>query len=184
MLFHQYLELTENIVNKIVTTEPYNDEAIYNYVKLNASRMNRWLKTFTPSENIKKKIESINQHQEWIIITEPWCGDAAHIVPIIFKLSELNTNIHLNINLRDGNDSLIDNYLTNGSKAMPKLVIRNQTGEDLAVWGPRPQEAQQLFLDLKAQEVPVEDVKIALQKWYNQDKAISICNEIVALLNL
>ncbi|MEZ4880436.1 MAG: thioredoxin family protein [Chitinophagales bacterium] len=79
----------------------------------------------------------------------------------------------------------MDNYLTNGSKAiLSKLVIRNQTGEDLAVWGPRPQEAQQLFLDLKAQEVPVEDVKIALQKWYNQDKAISICNEIVALLNL
>lgn len=182
MNFEQYLGLSNAIVNGEIAVAPYDDKDMYNYTKLNVSRMNRWLKTYFPADDTISKIQAIDAYQQWIVITEPWCGDAAHIVPILYKLSELNENIHFEISLRDGDNSLIDQYLTNGSKSIPKLLVRNKDGEDMAVWGPRPAGAQQLFLDIKAQALPFEEAKVLLQKWYNDDKAVSICSEVVALV--
>src|SRR5690606_8816702 len=126
MTLQNYLKFAENIVNGIFTDAPYDRADMLNYAKLNISRMNRYFKTFEPSEEVATHIKNIQEYQKWIVITEPWCGDAAHIVPVLFKISELNPHIDFEINLRDSEESLIDNYLTNGGKSIPKLIIRNK----------------------------------------------------------
>lgn len=144
--------------------------------------MNRWLKKGEILPQVKEKIQSITEKQEWIVITEPWCGDASHIVPFIHKMAELNPLIHVDYELRDSEPHRIENYLTNGGKAIPKLIIRNEKGEDLAVWGPRPEECQESFLRMKEKEASFEEVKIWLQNWYNEHHGVEIQEEIVALL--
>ncbi len=181
MNFESYLALTDAIVNGEITTAPYDKAEMLDYTKMNAARMSRWLKTFEPSPEIREAIGAISEFQQWIVITEPWCGDAAHIVPILHKLAAVNHNIVMEISLRDSEPYLIDQYLTNGGKSIPKLVIRDDAGKDIAVWGPRPAGAQQLYNDLKSNNASFDDMKIALQKWYNEDRAESICREIVAL---
>ena len=123
----------------------------------------------------------IREKQQWILITEPWCGDASHINPFIKMAADLNENIELVINLRDGEDSLIDHYLTNGvSKSIPILVVRDADGNDLFVWGPRPKDTQALLaqhkLDISKTD---EEKKIEFQAWYNANKGADIQAELV-----
>jgi len=182
MKFENYLAHFEAILANPQEYTEYQDPEYLNYAKLNWSRMNRWLKKFEPSAAMKAQIAAINSAQVWTVITEPWCGDAGHSVPMLYRIAQENPHIDFQIHLRDAEPFLIDSYLTNGGKAIPKLIIRNEAGEDLAVWGPRPQGATTIFQELKAQDQPFEQIKEEIQKWYNQDKGKEIQEELIDLL--
>lgn len=181
MNWQEYLQQFDEILNHTISSTPYNDPHFYEYTKLNQSRMNRWLKTASLQTTLVDALQAIQEPQQWILITEPWCGDAAHLNPFIFKMSEVNPHIQLQIQLRDSG-SEIDDYLTNGGKAIPKLIIRNENAQDLLVWGPRPAAAQAYFYELKESAMPLEAQKAALQQWYNQDKGQSIQQEFIEYL--
>ncbi len=181
MTWQDYLNYFDEILNTENPTEPYNDEEYYQYTMLNWSRSNRWLKHNPLSQVSKDIIKNIKEKQQWELITEPWCGDAAHIVPIVFLLSAENPNIQLNLQLRD-NGSEIDKYLTNGSKSIPILIVRDAEGKDLFHWGPRPNGAKAIFEELKKNKASFDEMKIALQNFYNKDKAQEIQEEITTLL--
>ncbi len=176
--WYEYLSSFEDILNRKLTKKPYDNEAYIEYVKLNKSRMNRWLRTGLLKGSTQQTIEKIREVQNWYIITEPWCGDAAHSVPFIYLLSELNQNIKLTLILRDSEPEWIERYLTNGSRSIPKLIVRNNYDEDLFTWGPRPKECQLLISELKKQQISDEDIKTRAQEWYNKNKGISLQEEI------
>lgn len=148
---------------------PYQD-----YIKMNWTRMNRWLKTGKVMAELQNVIK---EPQEWLVITEPWCGDAAHTVPFIQMIAEANPQVEVNYELRDSEPFSIEKYLTNGSKSIPKLVIRDKEGNDLFVWGPRPKGCQELF-----QSMPKELAIVELQKWYNEDKGKGVQEELLSFL--
>lgn len=181
MTFEAYIEHFEDILNSKNPLAPYDNQDYLDYTKLNWSRMNRWLKNGIINTELKSKIEGISENQSWILITEPWCGDAAHSVPFIKMISDLNPKIKLDIQLRD-TDSEIDSYLTNGGKSIPKLIIRNEAGKDLAIWGPRPEKCQVVFQELKEKNADFDELKIALQNWYNENKGVDIQLELFNLL--
>ncbi|MNE20014.1 hypothetical protein D3C87_19700 [compost metagenome] len=182
MTFQTYLELFEQILNSPKPETPYDNPDYFNYTKLNWSRMNRWLKKGEILPQIQEKIKNIQEPQSWILITEPWCGDAAHIVPFIKMMADLNPLIQLDLELRDAEPHRIQNYLTNGGKSIPKLIIRNSNGEDLASWGPRPVECQTLYQEMHTSKAPFEEVKIRLQNWYNEHNGVEIQEEIAGLI--
>jgi len=143
--------------------------------------MKRWDKHMKLDENLVSRLKQITSPQHWIILTEPWCGDAAHIVPFLIRMTEQNTHITYDLQLRDSEPFLIESYLTNGTRSIPKLIVRNGQDNDLFTWGPRPEGAQQLMNRMKAGNADFETTKIALQNWYNNDKGISLCGELANL---
>jgi glutaredoxin-related protein len=153
------------------------------YIPLNKIRFTRNLKQGLITQELAEVIRSINEKQDWIIITEPWCGDAAQIVPYLFNMAELNPLINVVVQLRDSN-SEIDSYLSNGKMSIPKLIVRNKEGADLFIWGPRPQELENIYLELKNKNENIDDVKTILQKWYNEDKGRGIQDEIMELIKV
>lgn len=183
MKFEEYLAYFEEILANPSQFETYQDQEMLNYTKLNWSRMSRWLKKFEPNVETISFINSIQEKQHWILITEPWCGDAAHSVPMIYQLVKNNPLIDLDIQLRDAEPILIDKYLTNGGKSIPKLVIRDVENRDIAVWGPRPQGCTDLFLQMKSAGAEFAEIKEEIQKWYNQDKGEAIQLELVQALS-
>lgn len=178
----EYLEKFEAILHIETPPPPYDNPEYLNYLKLNKSRQNRWLKTAKINNDLENIIKNINQQQTWYLIVEPWCGDAAHITPFIFLMSEINPNITLKIVYRDTPPFMIDDYLTDGGKSIPKLIIRDSKENDIHVWGPRPKACQRFYLDLKEQNISVGTLKEELQKWYNTDKGNSIQKEFLELL--
>ncbi|MCY4781069.1 thioredoxin family protein [Sphingobacterium sp. UT-1RO-CII-1] len=179
MTFQEYLDYFAQIVNSPPGSKLYADDEYLHYTKLNWSRMNRWMRRFEPNEEMKRFIAAITEQQHWIVITEPWCGDAAHSVPQIYQMIKDNPNIDFEIQLRDTEPFLIEDYLTNGSKSIPKLIIRNDVGHDRVVWGPRPQKLQDIFVSMKEQNVSLEVIKEATQKWYNEDKGEELQKELL-----
>ncbi|MES2133321.1 MAG: thioredoxin family protein [Bacteroidota bacterium] len=180
MNFQSYLNYFEAILNDSNPSAPYDNPDYYNYTKLNWARMNRWLKTAEVSEEIKESISKISKPQQWIIITEPWCGDAAHSVPFLHMIAAMNPLITVDYELRDTEPFRINTYLTNGGKSIPKLIIKNEN--DIAVWGPRPAKCQLVYASLVAEKADLETMKIGLQNWYNHDKGVEIQKELKALL--
>ncbi len=182
MNFQAYLTYFENIITNPTPPTPYDNPDYFNYAKLNWSRTNRWLKNGVLSEEIKTMIGKISSPQQWTIITEPWCGDAAHIVPFLHKIAALNPLIHTDYELRDSAPFRINSYLTRGGKSIPKLIIQDENGQDLATWGPRPVDCQRIYDQLIAEKADFETTKTELQKWYNKDAGNQLQQELVELL--
>lgn len=182
MDFNSYQQRFQEIITATHPEAPYNNPAYLEYTQLNWSRQQRWLKLGVLNTQLSALIKSIGNPQQWIIITEPWCGDAAHSVPFLHKLASLNPLITTDYQLRDQPPFLIEQYLTRGSKSIPKLIIR-EAEKDLATWGPRPQGCQLVFDQLKADNADMQQSKIAVQKWYNEDKGISLQAELLEIFS-
>jgi len=181
MKWAEYEKEFDSVLNGINTNEPYDQQVYLEYVKLNKSRINRWLKKDIITDETKEVFSSITSPQKWILITEPWCGDAAHSSPLIQMMAELSDNIELEVQLRD-TDSIIDDYLTNGGKSIPKLVVRDEQGNDLFTWGARPKECQEMVMEMKSTNLSPQAKNMRIQQWYNKDKGLTIQKEFLDLL--
>lgn len=146
--------------------------------------MHRLDKTIQVIDEVKSFIENLKTNYIWLAISESWCGDAAQILPVINKMAEISDKIDLRIVFRDENEALMNLFLTNGTKSIPKIIIINkETQEVIADFGPRPVGAKQLIIDYKAAHGVIDETaKTDLQKWYLRDKGISIQKEVVALM--
>lgn len=168
---------------KSTGNDPEN-EALANYSKLTYSRIKRLDKTLKIDESIIEKVKAVSTPTTWIVLTESWCGDAGQTIPVINKIAELNPNITLKLLLRDDNDKLMNEFLTNGGKSIPKLIAYNtESKEVLNTWGPRPSEATKLVNDYKeAHGKLTPKFKKDLQVWYNKDKGQNTAKDLLQLL--
>lgn len=181
MNYNTYINLFEPILNGESNDPRYSDTKYLHYAKLNQSRMSRWQKTLQLNEALAEQIKKITHPQKWIVITEHWCGDAAPVVPFLERLAALNPLVQLDIQLRDQEPFLINSYLTNGTKSIPKLIVRNEQGQDVFTWGPRSEAAKQFINDLKTSGADGEVIKTELQNWYNKDKGVELQKELLKL---
>ncbi|MDR3273644.1 MAG: thioredoxin family protein [Flavobacteriaceae bacterium] len=154
------------------------------FTKLNISRINRIEKTLVLSEDILSKLHSINHKINILVISEGWCGDAAQIVPVINKMAENSDHLELKLFFRDEDEVLINQYLTNGGKAIPIAILFNaKTFEEVSHWGPRPKACIPLLQRYKAdpENYTHDHFVLDIQNFYNQDKGQSIANELIEL---
>jgi len=181
--YQEYRTLVANLVAEGKSTGETQTEALSNYSMLNDKRMKRLDKTTKLTEDAITEIKAYDGDIIWLVLTESWCGDAAQTMPVINKVSELNDNIIFKVVLRDENEALMNQFLTNGGKSIPKLIAIDRTTKDvIGDWGPRPSKATQLVNDYKAQHGKLTpEFKKDLQVWYNKDKGK---NTIEDLLNL
>ena len=183
--YRDYRELVEQLADERSNTGIEKTEALANYTKLNDRRMRRWDKTIKISKETQQKISEFNQKMTLLIITESWCGDAAHVIPALNKMAELNPNIDVKLVLRDENLELMDMFLTKGGRAIPKVImIDDETGAVLSTYGPRPSEASSYVNRFVAKNGSLTpEFKEDLQHWYNGDKGQNIIKDVIEILS-
>ena len=186
MTYKDYVELVAHLAEHDSTTGNQKTESLIGYTKLNDRRMRRWDKTLKIGDDIQGRIENLDKEITWLVLTESWCGDAAHMMPVMKKMADLNKNIDLKVLLRDDNEELMQNFLTEGSKAIPKLIsIDSHSGEVQKTYGPRPSNATTLVKEYKAQHGQLSpEFKEDLQRWYNKDKGQTTFNDLADLLGI
>jgi hypothetical protein len=182
--YAEYLQLTEDLLNQGKTTGPNQGADYVHYTNLNLHRMKRLDKTVEITAELKNLIAQIQTPQTWLVISEAWCGDAAQNVPLLQKIADLSNKIELKIILRDENVEVMDLYLTNGGRSIPKLIaLENTTLNELYTWGPRPASIQNVMNELKAANITeISEIVEKIQIAYNQDKSQSFQNEFIVLL--
>ena len=155
------------------------------YSELNETRMHRLDKTIKITEENATVLKNLSKSYLWLVLTESWCGDAAQILPVLNKMAlESNKKIEMKIALRDENEDAMNRFLTNGTRAIPKLIIiEKATGAVLGHWGPRPKGAVEFMNNYKKEHGVIDETaKAELQLWYLHDKGLSTQNEIIQLL--
>ena len=179
----EYRETIKNLLKKDLSTGPTQSEDLLNFSLLNDKRMDRLDKKLIVFEEFKEEFKNLSKKYTLLVIAEGWCGDAAQTLPILNKIAETSENINLKIVLRDENEDLMNMFLTNGSKSIPKVIILNEDNNVLNTWGPRPQVATQMVTDYKAKHGVIDaEFKKNLQVWYNKDKGFNTQCEILELL--
>lgn len=183
MTYTEYIKLIDDLLMDGKTTGPNQSEAMFNYGKLNRQRMHRLEKTVKLNESVIEKARNVQRKMIWLIITEGWCGDAAQNIPTIEKIAAENEKIETRYVLRDENLELMDKYLTNDARSIPKLIALDaETLEEIGTWGPRPQVAMDYFYNMQNQGLEKPEMMEKLQRWYLSDKEQTIQNEFEILL--
>ncbi|TQD38553.1 thioredoxin family protein [Haloflavibacter putidus] len=180
MTYEEFQNMVAKLYEDGKVTGDEQTEDLMNYTELNLRRIKRWNKTLKVNEPEREVFENNGREVYWIVIAEGWCGDVAHSLPVINKAAELNEKIDLRIVLRDKNVSLMDHFLTNGARSIPKLLmVDKETLEVLNVWGERPAPAKKLIKDYKQEHGKVDNyIKEELQRWYNTDKGQTALKEL------
>ena len=153
-------------------------------IKINLHRMNRVERQTVIENEILERLNEIDEPQTWLLIVEPWCIDSAYSVPVIARMAAVNPNINLYIILRDQYLPIIDRYLTNGSRSIPKLIIFNNDIE-VGLWGPKPCNIKLELEKLKHENPLISKSELHARSvtLYTRDKGVSIQREITHILD-
>ncbi len=171
--FAERTELAKNAANVEINPHLKN-------LSLNKQRSSRLQKTYIPSADIVHTMEAIESEQLWVIITEDWCGDSAQIVPIVSTIASCSDKVEIRFLLRDTFPDIMNQYLTNGARSIPKVIAFDKTSsEELWEWGPRPEQAAKDFLQRKSEGMPKPENQTLLHTWYAADKGKSTEKEIM-----
>jgi len=174
---------TKNISDSSVQLDT-EAKKLHTYTRLNLQRMKRVEKTFKVSDELRRLLSSIKTEQNWVVITEGWCGDSAQNLPAIAEVAKINPLIELQIIERDDNLNIMDLYLTNGTRSIPILLSFDKNGNEIFRWGPRPKEAQQLVTRLKSEGMEHDAFVEQLHLWYARNKGVALEGELKILLSV
>lgn len=181
--YASYRTLISNLITSGKSSGPIQSEELLNYSKLNDRRMRRLDKTIQLSQETLLALKKIDKPITWLVLTEGWCGDAAQILPVINKIASESHLINLKIIFRDEHEELMNHFLTNGGRSIPKLLVLNSENEVLNTWGPRPSIATKIVQDYKNKHGQLDKTfKKELQVWYNNDKGVNIQENMIGLL--
>ena len=176
--FEDYMKVAQDRVQNPDEQDEHND-----YYQLGLQRMERTLKTYKNQEDQLEKFKSKNFNGRFLMISEPWCGDASATVPAVSKFAE-HAGVETRIFLRDSDISLIDQFLTNGTQSIPKILVLDENYDVKSVWGPRPEFGNELLEKFKAdpEAYPREEFYNDLQVYYAKNRGRDAINELIELL--
>lgn len=183
--YAEYRKLVSDLLRDEKSTGKVQSADLTHYSSLNDTRMNRLDKTIKVPEQIESRLKNLQGSYIWLVISEGWCGDAAQLLPIFNKMVTVSDDkIEMKIVLRDEHDELMNLFLTNKSKSIPKLIVINkETSGAIAHWGPRPKGASTLITDYKKEHGAIdEQAKTDLQLWYTKDKGQSTQLELIDMM--
>ena len=181
--YTHYRELIDNLLAENKTTGTNHAPDMIDYTRLNMHRMLRMEKTIVLDDELVQLLLSVQTKMIWVVLTEAWCGDAAQNLPGIVKIADASPLIDVKLLLRDQNLDIMDKYLTNGGRSIPKLIALDaDTLEELGTWGPRPEPAQHLVMEMKQQDLPFKELAEKLHGWYAKDRSHTLQNEFKVLL--
>jgi hypothetical protein len=181
--YASYRKLISDLIASGKSSGPIQSEDLLNYSKLNDRRMTRLDKTIQLSQETLLGLKKIDKPITCLVLTEGWCGDAAQTLPVISKIADESDLITLKIIFRDEHEQLMSQFLTNGGKSIPKLLVLNSENKVLDTWGPRPNTATKMVQDYKNKYGQLDAAfKQQLQVWYNKDKGVNIQEDMLGLL--
>src|SRR5690606_4671259 len=184
--FDEYMHLVKGLVAEGKSTGEDQSEEIVYYTGLNLVRMERITKVFSFTEQLFDAIHRLTKTYRFVVLTEAWCGDAAQTVPVFNYIAKASQGkIRLELLLRDENLELMDQYLTNGGRSIPKLIVYNEKNEVVETWGPRPQVLSDFMRELKDKnpEMELRQMIEKVQLWYAKDRTLAVQQELADLLN-
>lgn len=183
--FEDYLQLTQDILEeKIPRLGIYSNDSTFRYTRSNLERMNRVMENIVLNQKLYNALSDLKEDWVWVVISEPWCGDASWSTPALAMIAQCSGHIEFRILLRDSNPEVMDHYHTKGSESIPKLVcVRKSSLQEVGTWGPRPEVLQRLVMEFKdSAHFDYRESVRKIHAWYAEDMTRSIQQELYELM--
>lgn len=181
--YEDFIELSNKIIVHKAPSAPYDDSFYLSYTNSNHRRRLKILKEIMLQKKLYNELADGIRNWTWVIIDEPWCGDASFIVPVL-KAMELAAggDIEMKIFLRDENPEIMEQYLTNNGKSIPKLICLDENLNELGHWGPRPASLTQFVKQWMMEGIDMNEKIKRVNRWYHKDNSESIQKEFIDLI--
>jgi hypothetical protein len=172
----QYLE-------DLLGTVPHEEDPYAQYLVINQQRVKRLTQRLHLEPETEMAALNAKPGTKWLILNEHWCGDGAQIVPVQAAIALASKGrIEARVLFRDQNLELMDQFLTNGGRSIPKTIQLDSEFRVTTSWGSRPAEAQELVMCFKADPERAHLYSEELHKWYAVDRQQAIQSELRMLL--
>ncbi|HLP49609.1 MAG TPA: thioredoxin family protein [Chitinophagales bacterium] len=183
--FEEYLQLTDDILEQRVERAGiYLNDSTFRYTRSNLERMKKVLDTIALNQKLYNLLSDLEEEWIWLVISEPWCGDASWGVPALCMIASASDKIDFRILLRDTHPDIIQAYQTAGTDSIPKLVcLRKDDLSLVGTWGPRPAELHEMVLKFK--DDPAFDYRESVRRlhaWFEADMTKSTQDELTVLI--
>jgi hypothetical protein len=180
----EYYATAKKYVEAEEKPELYQNEKMLKYTADNLGRIDHILTSINIESKLYNALTAIQTSLVWIVLTEPWCGDASQVVPVLHTIACCSEQISFRILQSDAYPEILSAYLTGGSRSIPKLIcLRADTLEELGTWGPRPAALQKIVLENKDDPALSFGAKVRMvHDWYANDKTMSIQSEFIDLI--
>ncbi|MFN8277560.1 MAG: thioredoxin family protein [Chitinophagales bacterium] len=163
--------------------EKYHDEKMRRYTEANLARMKRVQEFLTVETKLYNLLSNLKESWHWLVLAEPWCGDAAQQVPALQILAACSPSVKFGMICSDAHPEIMAQFQTNGSNSIPKLVIADATGKVRATWGPRPAVLQMKVQEqIKDAATSFGDKVRAVHAWYEADNNKALQLELLDIL--
>ncbi|MDX5348876.1 MAG: thioredoxin family protein [Hymenobacteraceae bacterium] len=185
LTYNEYTALVEQLVEQNKTTGPDQTEERIAFTRLNWQRMKRVGKQFVLLPELKAALQQLQEPWHWLVLVEAWCGDGAQLLPALAAVAEASPAITLTVLLRDENPALMDTCLTNGSRAIPKLICTNAlTQERIFTWGPRPLAIKKQVEEFKKANplATHHELNLQVHTWYAKDRGNALQQDLHQLI--
>jgi len=186
LTYDAFVALSEELYaqNRTTSDDPhYNTEEILGYTRLNLQRISRLDRTTVVRDDLAEAVKRLSSRWLWVVLAESWCGDAAQILPVIHQVAAQSSTIELKILLRDKHPTVMDAYLTDGGRSIPKLICLDAVSlSELGAWGPRPQALQDLYKQWRSEKMPFPEMAEKLHSWYAKDRTQHLQAELLELV--
>ena len=182
------VSITQHL-DDVLAAVPNPDEEAYpydKYIPINQQRARRVRKQIAEvglREDVLEAVSRVVPGTRMLVLNEVWCGDGAQILPVHEAMEQASGGrLEIRVLMRDSHLDMMDLFLTNGGRAIPKTVLLNESMHVLGSWGPRPQEAMDLVKRIKSDPAIAHTYGSAVHKWYAEDKQQNIQRELAVFL--
>ena len=182
LTYEAYLEIMREEADQPTDGLAEEDAQHVAFTQLNLHRTERIGRTYRIAAELADLLARLPGPETWLAITEPWCGDSAQCLPHIAVMAATRPALDLRILLRDDNPDVMDRYLTDGKRSIPRLVVLAADGRELMTWGPRPAAAQAVFDAARDEGLEKPQILERLHLFYGRDRGRALEREFIALL--
>jgi hypothetical protein len=179
----------EEHLNGLLAATPNPDPKVApydKYIPINKQRVKRIRKRLLRDGLNPELVEALRTQtapRRMLVLNEFWCGDGAQILPVHEAMTRVEGgNLEVKVLLRDEHVEVMDLFLTNGGRSIPKTVLLDESMNVLGTWGPRPEDAMALVKRIKSDPAIAHTYSEEVHKWYTQDNQQSIQAELAVLL--
>lgn len=133
------------------------------------------------SEDSVARVKRLRRHWHLLILNEDWCGDSVNVIPYLARLKEASAAMEMRIISRDANPDIMQSHLTGVSRAIPVVMVLDDTFTERGWWGPRPGPLQTwVIAEGLALEKPERYRQV--RTWYARDRGETLVTEIVSIM--
>jgi hypothetical protein len=152
------------------------------YSKYNLERQERVEALWSASKDFNRAVDAAPGPADWLFITDDWCVDSAYSLPLVLWGSSRRSDISLRILLKDEHPEVMDLFLTDGKRSIPKFVGIGQNGQVQFVWGPQPDVIRDIRQELMDKKVEGRIVSSTTVEWYAENGWLEVERELVGVL--